>query len=80
MLKKFIDIILQFELALYFTNWLSETIFIGGGGKEIRATTIYLACRMIFRVRFALAPTRVGYLCSELQTMAFMTCFWMSIN
>lgn len=78
--KKFAGITWQFELALYLINWLSEAIFTGGSGKEIRANTIYPACKMAFRVKFSLAPAMVVYLCSELQAVVFMARFWLSIN
>lgn len=38
--EKFVGITMRFKPTLYLTNWLREAIFFGGGGKEIRATTI----------------------------------------
>lgn len=42
--NKFTSLTRRSKLAIYLTNWLSDAVFTGGRGKEIRATTIYLAC------------------------------------
>ena len=58
-------------VAAYSTVWLSEVIF-PIAGKEIRGGCIYLACKMAFGTRFALAPALVNYLCTRLKMIGFL--------
>lgn len=58
-------------MAAYLAIWLSEAIF-SIAGKEIQSSYSYLACKMAFGTRFALAPALVSYLCMRLKMIRFL--------
>lgn len=77
--RKYLELAKHRELDIYLTIWLSEIIFTGGG-KVIRSSCIFVACKVASGERFALAPAMISYFCAELQTLAFMVRLRISVN
>ena len=63
-------------VVMYLAVWLSEVIF-PIVGKEVRTDCIYPACKIAFRVRYALALAMalVSYLCTRLKMIGFLMSF-----
>lgn len=51
--KKFLDLSKRRDLAIYLASWLSQVIFARSGGKEVRSSCMYPACRMTYGERFS---------------------------